>query len=65
MNSDYFPWLVLGGVFAAFLIFKRAGQISSERARQLVKDGATLVDVRSKTNGVGAQCNDGNVPEPH
>ncbi len=47
MNSDYFPWLVLGGVFAAFLIFKRAGQISSERARQLVKDGATLVDVRS------------------
>lgn len=47
MNPDLYPWLMFGGVFVAFLIFKRAGQISPERARQLVKDGATLIDVRS------------------
>ena len=47
MNPDYYPWLLFGGVFAALMIFKRLGQISSEKARQLVKDGAKLVDVRS------------------
>jgi rhodanese-related sulfurtransferase len=30
-----------------FLVFKRLGQISSEKARALVKEGALLLDVRS------------------
>lgn len=47
MNPDYVPWLVFGGLFAALMIFKRLGQISSAKARALVKEGAKLVDVRS------------------
>jgi rhodanese-related sulfurtransferase len=47
MNPDYVPWLVFGGVFAALMIFKRLGQISPVKARELVQSGAKLVDVRS------------------
>ena len=48
MNSDYVPFLVIGGVFAALMVFKRLGQISSAKARELVQSGAKLVDVRSQ-----------------
>ena len=48
MNSDYVPFLVIGGVFAALMVFKRLGQISSAKARELVQSGAKLVDVRSE-----------------
>ena len=37
------PVLLIGG----FLIFKRLGQISPSQAHELVKQGATLIDVRS------------------
>ena len=47
MNPDYVPYFVVGGVFIAFMLFKRLGQISSARARELVQAGAKLVDVRS------------------
>lgn len=47
MNSELIPWLVAGGVFAALMIFKRLGQVSSADARRLVEEGAKLVDVRS------------------
>jgi phage shock protein E len=47
MTQDLVPWLVMGGVFAALMIFKRMGQIAPDKARALVKEGATLVDVRS------------------
>ena len=47
MNSDYFRWLGLGAVIAALMIFKRLGQISPVKARELVKSGAKLIDVRS------------------
>ncbi len=47
MNSDFFPWLVLCAVIAALMIFKRLGQISPVKARELVKSGAKLIDVRS------------------
>lgn len=47
MNSDYFPFLVLCAVIAALMIFKRLGQISPVKARELVKSGAKLIDVRS------------------
>lgn len=47
MNQELVPWLVMGGVFAALMLFKRMGQIAPDKARALVKDGAKLVDVRS------------------
>lgn len=47
MNPDYVPWLVIGSAFAALMVFKRLGQISSAKARELVAAGAKLVDVRS------------------
>ena len=47
MNPDYVPWLVFGVLFAGLMIFRRLGQISSARARELVKAGAQLIDVRS------------------
>ncbi|MEW5741233.1 MAG: rhodanese-like domain-containing protein [Myxococcota bacterium] len=43
-------WLTLGAFAAiviAFQVFRRLGQISGEKARALVKDGAKLVDVRT------------------
>lgn len=47
MNPDYVPWVVGGGLFVALMVFKRLGQISPARARELVQAGAKLVDVRS------------------
>jgi rhodanese-related sulfurtransferase len=47
MNPDLIPWLVMGGVLAAVMIFKRLGQVSSADARRMVQEGAKLVDVRS------------------
>ncbi|MCA2978973.1 MAG: rhodanese-like domain-containing protein [Myxococcaceae bacterium] len=40
-------WVVPVGLVVGFLVFRRLGQVSSAAARQLVKDGAVLVDVRS------------------
>lgn len=57
MNQDLVPWLVMGGAFAALMIFKRLGQISPQKARDLVKGGAKLVDVRS-----AAEFSSGHIP---
>lgn len=43
-------WLVVGGFVAliiVFQVFKRLGQVSSDEAHRLVKEGAKLVDVRT------------------
>lgn len=47
MNPDDVPWLVFGAAFVALVVFKRLGQISPAKARELVQSGAKLVDVRS------------------
>ncbi|MFT3711127.1 MAG: rhodanese-like domain-containing protein [Archangium sp.] len=47
MNSEWWQWAVPVALVIAFVVFKRLGQISSEQARRLVNEGATLVDVRS------------------
>ncbi|MFZ5439278.1 MAG: rhodanese-like domain-containing protein [Myxococcota bacterium] len=57
MNQDLIPWLVMGGVVAAMLIFKRLGQVSSADARRMVQEGAKLVDVRSP-----AEFGSGHIP---
>ncbi len=48
MNSETLSWLIPVALVVVFLVVKRLGQISGEKARQLVKDGALLLDVRSK-----------------
>jgi phage shock protein E len=47
MHPDVVPWVVLGGVFAGLMLFKRLGQIAPDKAKALVAGGAKLVDVRS------------------
>lgn len=47
MNQDLIPMLVTGGIVVAFLLFKRLGQVSSQKARELVQGGALLLDVRT------------------
>lgn len=47
MISDYLPWLVFLAVVAAMMFFRRAGQIAPDKARELIKGGAKLIDVRS------------------
>jgi rhodanese-related sulfurtransferase len=48
MNSnDLLQYAVPVLLIVGFLVFKRMGQVSSAQARELVKQGAALVDVRS------------------
>ena len=48
MDTSWLTWAIPVGLVAAFLLLKRVGQIGSDAARQLVKDGAKLIDVRSE-----------------
>ncbi len=57
MNQDLIPMLVTGGVVVAFLLFKRLGQVSGPKARELVQGGALLLDVRS-----AAEFSSGHIP---
>lgn len=57
MNQDLVPLLVMGGVIAAFLLFKRLGQVSGAKARELVQQGALLLDVRT-----AAEFSSGHLP---
>lgn len=57
MNTDTLSWLIPLALVVAFLVLKRLGQISGPQARQLVKDGALLLDVRSK-----AEFDTGHIP---
>lgn len=47
MNADMWTWLIPLALIAAWLVFKRLTQVSPDRARALVKEGARLIDVRS------------------
>ncbi len=47
MNSDWMNWALPAVMIAGFLIYKRLGQIAPAKAKELVKSGAKLVDVRS------------------
>ncbi len=46
-TNDLLQYAVPVLLIVGFLVFKRLGQISSAQARELVKQGAALVDVRS------------------
>jgi len=40
-------WIFIGTVIAAFLIFKQVNAVKPETAREWLKKGATVIDVRS------------------
>ena len=41
-------WIFIGTVIAAFLIFKQVNAVKPETAREWLKRGATVIDVRSE-----------------
>jgi len=41
-------WIFIGTVIAAFLIFKQVNAVKPEMAREWLKKGATIIDVRSE-----------------
>ena len=41
-------WIFIGTVIAAFLIFKQVNAVKPETAREWLKKGATVIDVRSE-----------------
>lgn len=45
--DGWIPWIFALGLVVAFMVFRRLGQVSGARARELVKGGAVLVDVRT------------------
>lgn len=55
--ESWWQWALPLAVVAAFVIFKRLGQVSPAVAHQLVKDGASLVDVRT-----AAEFSSGHLP---
>jgi rhodanese-related sulfurtransferase len=44
---DWKPLLILAIVVVAFLLIKRSGQVSADDARELLRKGAPVIDVRS------------------
>jgi rhodanese-related sulfurtransferase len=46
-TNDLLQYAVPVLLIVGFLVFKRLGEVSSAKARELVKQGAALVDVRS------------------
>ncbi len=44
----WLPWLVIGGVAVAVLLLKRLALVRPEVARDLLKQGAIIIDVRSE-----------------
>ena len=55
--NDYLPWVALGAVLIAMTLFKRLGQIAPDKARELLKAGGKLIDVRSR-----AEFDAGHIP---
>jgi phage shock protein E len=41
-------WIIIGTVFAAFLIFKQLNAVKPATAREWLKKGALVIDVRSE-----------------
>lgn len=50
--------LIVIGVLALFLLFKKIGQVSAKDAQQYLKEGALVVDVRT-----AAEFNSGHLPD--
>ena len=46
---NWLAWLILGGAVAAFLLTKRLALVSPAVARDCLKQGARVIDVRSES----------------
>lgn len=57
MTANWTPLLIFCGVAAVFFLLKRAGQISAAAARNHLKNGALVIDVRSP-----GEFNSGHLP---
>lgn len=55
---DWKTVLVFFGILALFLLFKRAGQVSTKAAAQYLKQGALVIDVRTP-----GEFNSGHLPK--
>jgi phage shock protein E len=58
MTANWTPLIIFCGVAAAFWLLKRAGQISAAAARNHLKNGALVIDVRSP-----GEFNSGHLPQ--
>ena len=47
-SMNWYIWLIIGAAIAAFLIFKQRTVVGPETAREWLKKGATVIDVRSE-----------------
>ena len=45
---DWHTWIIIGGAVAAFFLLKRLMLVRPDTARQWLKKGATVIDVRSE-----------------
>jgi phage shock protein E len=45
---DWLTWIIIGGAIAIFLILKRKALVGPETAREWLKKGAKVIDVRSE-----------------
>jgi phage shock protein E len=45
---DWLTWIIIGGAIAAFLVLKRLTLVRPETAREWLKKGARVIDVRSE-----------------
>ena len=45
---NWLTWTMIGTVITAFLIFKQVNAVKPETAREWLKKGATVIDVRSE-----------------
>ncbi len=48
VDMDWTTALIVAGAIAAWLLLKRSGLISAEKARDLLRQGAPVIDVRSR-----------------
>jgi len=47
-RMNWLTWTMIGTVITAFLIFKQVNAVKPETAREWLKRGATVIDVRSE-----------------
>jgi phage shock protein E len=60
---DWRTWIIIGGVIAAFLLLKRLMLVRPAAARDWLKKGARVIDVRSQGEFQGGHLPDAvNVP---
>ena len=55
---DWLAWTTIGGCFASFVVFKRLTLVAPAKARESLKAGGIVIDVRSE-----AEFKEGHLPK--